>query len=164
MTGKVLDQGRGSLDNVGVEPKDPRGLGSNGGEEKRVSCASHGGTAKLLGGQRVSVLLVLWGRSVEVLSHNGDAVETVLLGTVLNLLDGGFKLCQRGIALARLGHDEPKLNQLMGVAKLQQVVPVLGVEAGKRGKKQDAFPVSFGVCGRRNVVQLVMSDLSAADF
>lgn len=108
MGGEVLDQIGGRLDDVGVEPEDPRGGWAEGGEEQRVAGFGHGGAADLLVLDLVPFGFVLGlERGVKVLSEDDDAFEPVFFRA--RLLCFGDLLLEfgcGGVALLCLGEDE----------------------------------------------------------
>ena len=149
---EVLDERGRGLDDVAVEPEHPRRVGPQRGEEERVARLRHGGAPHLLILHLVPLRLVLRGqRRVEVLPLDDDPPE--LVGAALLCLgDLGLQGRGSGVALLVLGDNEAEGDELVGVAELQEVVPVVLVEAGHGRQDQDGLAVGDGVLGDGDMV------------
>lgn len=106
--------------------------------------------------QLVALAFVL-GRHgrVKVLAQDDDAFEAVLLWAMLRLLDLLLQKGCRLVSLFGLGQDEAQSNQLMGVAEVQEIVPVLLVEPGHRRQDQDVLLVPNGIGRDGDLVEIV---------
>lgn len=159
VAGEVLDEGGRGLDDVGVEPEDPRGAGAEGGGDEAVAGAAHGLAAGFLVGDFVALLLVLGlERRVEVLAEDGDAGEARVDGPGLGAGDGGLERGHGGIGLLGARGDEAQRDELVRVAEPDDVVPEARVEAGEGGEDEDVFTVCGGGARAGQVIEVVVHD------
>lgn len=157
VVGEVLDDGGGELDDVGVEPEDPRGGRAEGGEEEGVARFGHGGATSLLVLHLVALGFVLRGEGVfGVLAEDGDGGEAAGFGAGLGLGDLLLEVGVGLVAFFRLGDDEAEGDEVVGVGDLVQVVPVALVEAGEGREDEDLLLVLGGGARLRDVVHVVV--------
>jgi len=159
VVGQVLDEGRGRLDNVGVEPQDPRCGRAHGGEEEGVACLGHGGPARLLVLHFVPLFFELGLEGgLGVLAQDGDGGKALGFGAGLRLCDLGLERGVGCVAFFCLGYYEAEGYQPMGVAELCEVVPVFLVELRHWRQDQHGLLILNGCPRGGEVVHVVVYD------
>lgn len=158
MAGKVLNKRRRRLDNIAVQPEHPRSRRAEGCEEEVVARAAHGCPTLFLVGEGVALGLGLRDGRLVVLALDGDGREAVLVGRRLRLLDALLQLAVGFAAFFALGDDEAQRDQVVRVAQLDEVVPVLLVEARERCEDQHALAVADWVGCGGDIVHVVVDD------
>lgn len=159
MRGKVLDEGWRGFDDVGVQPKDPGGAWTKGGEDEAVTGAGHGLAASFLVGKLVALFFVLrLERRIEVLPEDRDACEAVGHCACLGLADGLFERCHRSVAFFCVWYYEPQRDELVRVCKFLDIVPVSLVEAGEGGENEHALALASCVAASGETIEVVLDD------
>jgi len=159
VVGEILDQGRRGLDDVGIHPQNPRGCGAQGCEQERVARLGHSRPSCLLILHLVTLGLALrleWG--LGVLTEDSDGGEAVLLGSCLCLGDLCLQRSVCGIALLCLWYYEAQRDEVVWVAELEEVVPVLLVELCQRCEDEDRLFVLDWRARVGHIVHVVMHD------
>lgn len=156
VAGKILDERRRRLDDVAVEPEHPGRRRAEGGEEEVVARAAHGCSALFLVGEGVALGLGLRDGRLVVLALDGDGREAVLVGRGLRLLNALLQLAVGFAAFLALGDDEAQRDQVVRVAQLDEVVPVLLVEAREGREDQHALAVADWVGCGGDIVHVVV--------
>ena len=95
------------------------------------------------------------GRLV-ILTLNGDGGEAVLVCGCLGLLYPLLQQLCGFVALLSFGDDEAQRDQVVWVAQLDQIVPVLIIEARERCQDEHAFAVADRVRSGSDIVHVVV--------
>lgn len=92
VTGQILDEGGGCLDDISIQPENPGGAGSESCENKTVSGSTHRLATRLLVLHLVPLLLILRGeRRIEILPKDADTREPRIDRSGLRLADSLFE-------------------------------------------------------------------------
>lgn len=155
---EILDQCRRCLNDVGVQPQNPRSIRTKSGKEQRVASLGHDCAAGLLVLKLMTLAFILGhnGR-LEILSQNDDTLEPFgFTAMLLRLVD---KLLQFGgglVALLGLGEDETQCDKFMRIAQSQEILPVARIKTGHGSQNKDVLPVLYRRGGDGDIVKVVM--------